>query len=128
MKEQKITLIYDSECPVCENYCQMVRIKRSIGELTLVSAREESDLVTEIKGKGFNLDNGMVLIIDDQIYGNAETIHALALISSRSNIFNKINYWIFKSEWRSKRLYPVLRFSRRCLLMLLGKNLLHHTS
>ena len=116
-----MVLVYDGECPVCSSYVRMLRIRASLGELELVNARDDSDIVTEITAQGIDLDNGMALKIDDQLYVNSETIHALALISSRSGVFNQLNYWIFKSKWRSRLLYPLLRFGRRCLLRSLGK-------
>ena len=125
MNKKQYILIYDSECPVCANYVQMIRIRESLGELTLVSARDNSDLVKEISAMGINLDKGMVLKIDDQIFSDSETIHALAMISSRSTLFNKVNSWIFKSKWRTRLLYPPLRFGRRCLLSILGKKKLN---
>jgi len=125
MNKKQYILIYDSECPVCANYVQMIRIRESLGELTLVSARDNSDLVKEISAMGINLDKGMVLKIDDQIFSDSETIHALAMISSRSTLFNKVNSWIFKSKLRTRLLYPPLRFGRRCLLSILGKKMLN---
>ncbi|MCZ6525383.1 MAG: DCC1-like thiol-disulfide oxidoreductase family protein [Gammaproteobacteria bacterium] len=126
MSKNKITLVYDKECPVCNNYCQMIRIRESVGELILVNAREESDLVKEITARGINLDQGMVLIIGDNFYNDSDTIHVLALMSNPTEVFNKINYWIFKSKNRARYLYPILRFLRGCLLRLLGKRQLNN--
>jgi hypothetical protein len=43
------------------------------------------------------------------------------LIGSRSGMFNRFNYWMFKSQTRSAIFYPLLRFSRNQLLKILGK-------
>lgn len=117
----KITLIYDKQCPACNNYCQVIRIRESVGELKLVDAREQSDLMNEITAQGFDIDQGMVLKMDEVLYYGADAIHALALISSHSGIFNRLNYWLFKSKNRSLLVYPVLRFFRNLLLKLLNK-------
>lgn len=121
MTKKKLLLVYDKECPVCSNYCQTVRIRKSVGEITLINAREDSAIVREVTGKGHNLDQGMVLKIDDCLYFGADTIHALALLGSRSGVFNKVNYWIFKSKSRSRFLYPILKFGRNMLLKTLGR-------
>ena len=126
MSTSRLTLIYDQECPVCNNYVQMVRIRESIGELELINARDGGELVEEITAKGIDLDQGMVLIVDDVMYYNSDTIHALALISSPSGFLNKFNFWIFKNKKRAYVIYPVLRFFRRVLLMLLGKKKLNN--
>jgi hypothetical protein len=68
----------------------------------------------------------MVLIVDDVMYCNSDTIHALALISSPSGLLNKFNFWVFKNKKRAHVIYPVLRFLRSVLLMLLGKKKLNN--
>lgn len=126
MNTSTLTLVYDQECPVCRNYVQMVRIRESIGELELINARDGGELVEEITAKGVDLDQGMVLIVDDVMYCNSDTIHALALISSPSGLLNKFNFWVFKNKKRAHVIYPVLRFLRSVLLMLLGKKKLNN--
>jgi predicted DCC family thiol-disulfide oxidoreductase YuxK len=117
----KILLVYDKECPACNNYCQIVRIKENIGELVLVDARNETDVLKEITEKGWDIDQGMVLKMGEELYYGTNAIHALALISSRSGVFNRINFWVFKSNTISKWIYPILRFFRNLLLKILGK-------
>ena len=121
MSQEQILLVYDRECPVCDYYCRVVRIKQSIGELKIVNAREQSAVMAQITEQGLDIDQGMVLKVGAQIYYGADAIHALALISSRSGIFNRFNYWLFKSKKISAFVYPVLRFFRNLLLKLLGK-------
>jgi len=75
----------------------------------------------EITARGLDIDQGMVLKMGDQLYYGADAIHALALISSRSGLFNKLNYWIFCSKRVSAWLYPILRSMRNLLLKILGK-------
>jgi len=121
MNKEKILLVYDKDCPACDNYCQVVRIRESIGELKIINARENSEVLEEITQLGLDIDQGMVLKMGGVIYYGADAIHALALISSRSGVFNKLNYWLFKSRRVSTVLYPVLRFLRNLLLKVLGK-------
>lgn len=121
MNKEEILLVYDKDCPACDNYCQVVRIRESIGELKIINARESSEVLEEITQLGLDIDQGMVLKMGGVIYYGADAIHALALISSRSGVFNKLNYWLFKSKRVSAVLYPVLRFIRNLLLKMLGK-------
>jgi predicted DCC family thiol-disulfide oxidoreductase YuxK len=121
MDTPKILLVYDKECPVCNAYCRMARIRKSIGELRLVDAREASAVMDEITLKGLDIDQGMVLKVENNLYYGSDAIHALSLMSSRSGIFNRMTYWVFRSQHLSGWLYPVLRFFRNLLLMILGK-------
>lgn len=121
MQNKKIFLIYDKECPACNYYCNIVKINESVGELILVDAREPSDVLDEITGLNWGIDQGMVLKVNEQLYYGSDSIHALALMGSRSGFFNRFNYWVFKSESVAAVLYPVLRFFRNLLLKILGK-------
>jgi predicted DCC family thiol-disulfide oxidoreductase YuxK len=121
MNSPKILLVYDKECPVCNAYCRMARIRESVGELRLVDAREASAVVDEITLKGLDIDQGMVLKVENNLYYGSDAIHALSLMSSRSGIFNRINYWIFRSHQLSLFFYPILRACRNLLLKILGK-------
>ncbi len=118
----KLLLVYDRECPACNNYCQMVRIRESVGELQLIDAREASPVMDEITAAGLDIDEGMVLKMNDQLYYGPDAIHALSLISSRSGIFNRLVYWVFKSKRVSHVLYPILKAGRAVLLKLMRKS------
>lgn len=121
MGTEEILLVYDKECPACDNYCQIVRIRESIGTLKLVNARDDSAIMDEINQKGLDIDQGMVLKMGDKLYYGSDAIHVLALISSRSGVFNRLNYYIFKTNTRAHIFYPVLRFFRNMLLKILSK-------
>jgi predicted DCC family thiol-disulfide oxidoreductase YuxK len=114
-------LVYDRACPVCEAYCRMVRIRDAAGSLRLVNARDAVPVMDEITASGLDIDQGMVLKVGSVLYYGADAMHALALISSRSGVFNRLNYWVFCSETRSRLLYPVFRALRNLLLKALGR-------
>lgn len=122
MNRREILLVYDRECPACEAYCQIVRVRKTVGDLTIIDAREQSPVMDEVTRAGLDIDQGMLLKIGDELYYGADAIHALSLIGSRSGLFNRLNYWLFRSEWRAAVLYPVLRSVRNLLLKALGKS------
>ena len=119
---EQIILVYDKECPACNNYCQYVRLRETVGELHIVNARDNHAIMQEITAAGLDIDQGMVLKVGGKLYYGAEAIHRLALLSTRSGIFNRINFWLFKSARVSAVLYPILRSCRNLLLKLLGKS------
>jgi predicted DCC family thiol-disulfide oxidoreductase YuxK len=121
MPNKEILLVYDKECPACNSYCRMLRIRESVGHIELVDAREPSEIVDEITASGYDIDQGMVLKMGDALYYGSDAIHMLSLIGSPSGIFNRINYWAFRSKAVSKVVYPVLRFIRNLLLKILGR-------
>jgi len=121
VSQEEIFLVYDKECPACDNYCRVIRIRESVGKLTIIDARQNSRVMKEITEDGLDIDQGMVLKMGGQLYYGSDAIHALALISSNAGIFNRLNYWMFKSKRVSYVLYPVLRLMRNLLLKMLGK-------
>ena len=117
----EIVLVYDKQCPACDTYCQHVGIKQSLGPLTLIDARQSSDVLAEITAQGLDIDQGIVVKMNGQLYYGADAMQALALMSSRTGIFNRLNYWVFRSAIVSGLLYPLLKVCRNLLLKSLGR-------
>lgn len=122
MSDKEILLVYDRQCPVCDFYCCKVRIADNVGKLRLIDARATSDIMEAITVAGMDIDQGMVLKLEDQLYYGSDAIHVLALISNRSGVFNRLNYWLFSSRYLSRLVYPILRALRNLLLKLLGRS------
>jgi len=57
VSREEILLVYDRECPACNAYCQVVEIRKSVGELRIVDARENSDVLNEITSEGLDIDH-----------------------------------------------------------------------
>lgn len=121
MNPRDILLVYDKECPVCDAYCRMVRVREATGTLRLVNARDASAIMDEITARGLDIDQGMVLTVDNVLYYGSDAIHELSLMSSPLGVFNRINYWIFRSGRLSRILYPAFRYLRNLLLKVLRK-------
>jgi predicted DCC family thiol-disulfide oxidoreductase YuxK len=117
-----IFLIYDKQCPACDFYCNLVRIRESVGRLVLIDAREPSELMDEITAAGLDIDQGMVLTVGSTLHYGSDAIHVLSLMSTRSGVFNRLSYWCFHSERVSAFLYPIFRAWRNLLLKALRKN------
>lgn len=114
-------VIYDGACPVCSRYVSYLRLADAVGKPKLIDARQDADLAAALMREGINLDQGMVFILNGKMYAGADAVHAMALCSTPSTTFNKINAWIFQTPQVSRALYPVLKFLRNCLLFILGK-------
>lgn len=117
----KLYLIYDQQCPACDQYARLVRIRESVGELKLVDARTDKRFLPAITARGWDIDEGMVLKVDDELYYADDAIRVLALMSSRLGLFNRLNYHLFASPARARVLYSLLRACRNLLLKLLRR-------
>ncbi|MGF1553065.1 MAG: DCC1-like thiol-disulfide oxidoreductase family protein [Paracoccaceae bacterium] len=114
-------LLYDGECPFCSAYVGMLRLRDSIGPVRLIDAREGGPELAEVRAAGYAIDQGMAFKLDGRIHHGDDCIHRLALLTTPSGSFNRLNAWIFRSETRSRLLYPVLRRGRNAVLYLLGR-------
>jgi len=121
MTEKEVLIVYDKQCPACDYYCNLVRIRESVGDLILVDARDGGPLMDEITASGLDIDQGMVVKVGDEIYYGSDAIHVLALMGTNKGLFNKLAYLAFRSKTASRILYPILRACRNLLLKLLGK-------
>jgi predicted DCC family thiol-disulfide oxidoreductase YuxK len=118
---REVLVVYDKQCPACDYYCNLVRIKESVGRLVLMDARDGGPVMEEITARGLDIDQGMVVKIGDELYYGPEAIHVLALMGTNTGFFNRVAYWSFRSRAVSRILYPVLKACRNLLLKLLGK-------
>lgn len=116
-----IQLLYDRQCPLCELYCRNVDVSESAGRLVRIDAREPGEIMDEVTALGLDIDEGMVLKVDEQLYYGSEAIHELAKLSSRKGLFNRLASLTFRSPSVARMLYPVLKTIRNLLLKLLGR-------
>lgn len=113
-------LIYDGECPFCSNFVRLARLRETLGPIHLVNARDEGPELKDATKHGYTIDDGMVLFLDGQYFHGAECMNKLALLSSRSSVFNKIVLSIFRMPTLARFLYPILKAGRNLTIRLLG--------
>ncbi|MBV1876316.1 MAG: DUF393 domain-containing protein [Pseudomonadales bacterium] len=112
-------LYFDGDCPFCSRYVQYIRIEKSLGKLQLVNAREDSSIRNRLRKHGIDLNKGMLLTLGDNYYFGPECIHMLAILSTESDCFNRINGFLFQSRMISVLLYPLMKLARRVTLFIL---------
>jgi predicted DCC family thiol-disulfide oxidoreductase YuxK len=120
-----VLIVYDGQCPVCSRYVRMMRLRQSLGHVKLIDARQGGPAVAEIYAAGLDLDEGMALKLGDRWYHGDECVHMLALLSTPSTFFNKVNGAVFRSRPAAKILYPILRAGRNLALLVLGRGKIH---
>ena len=119
-----IIIIYDGDCPFCRSYIKLTRL-RELSNTFLLNAREEPDLCQELLDKDVSLDEGMVVIMNNEVYHGGDAINRIALLTNKNTIFNKFVYLVFSRPVISRFAYPVLRGVRNITLRLLGKKPIH---
>ncbi len=115
-----IKVLYDGACPFCSNFVRMMRLRRNFVP-ELVDIRAGGPDVDAAVRAGLDLDEGMVLIHEGQMYHGHEAVQRLALMSTRSDLFNRVNAAVFRRPRLARFVYPLLAFGRRCVLAVLGR-------
>lgn len=116
-----ISVYYDGDCPFCSKYMTLMRLKETAGPVKLVDLRTNQSEREELISQGFDLDKGMVVEMNGHRVEGAEAVNQLALLSTPSNVFNRINKTIMSSKVLATFLYPFLRAGRWLVLFLLGR-------
>jgi predicted DCC family thiol-disulfide oxidoreductase YuxK len=122
--EPGIDIVYDGECPFCSAYVRMMRLRETVGPVRLIDARSDDPLVTRLAGAGLDFDRSMAVAYGGRTYTGGEAMTLLALLTTRSGLFNRAMRVLFASPANSRRLYPVFVACRIAALRLLGRDLI----
>ncbi len=114
-------ILYDGECPFCNSYVALLRLREAIGPVRILNAREGGPEFELARAAGLDLDEGMVLHFQRRLFHGDECIQVLALLSEPRGLLRRSMSWVFRSPRRAKWLYPWLRAGRNVTLRLLGK-------
>ncbi|WP_025897155.1 DUF4166 domain-containing protein [Sneathiella glossodoripedis] len=122
--EQAVWFIYDGECPICNIAANGFAIKKAVGNLKLLNARENMDhpLIQEISDRNLDLDESMVIKMGKQFYQGPDALQLMALLGTNKGWFNQLIYILFRSPSLSQIGYPLLRNVRNLLIRLKNQN------
>ena len=116
------TIIYDGDCPFCTRYVALTELRRTVGDVRLVDARTDLPLSDELKDRGLDLNDGMVVLHEGRTHFGGDATHVLALLSEKRSFVAKFLGALFKNRGVSRAIYPLLRFGRNITLRALGKS------
>jgi len=108
-----IDIYYDKECPFCNQYAKLIALKKD-HSINIKNAREHLEILKEFKTKGFDINNGVIVVCNDNIYQGSDAIVFLDKLDKKSSIYDN---WFFK-----KVCYPAIKFTRFILLKIFGRN------
>ena len=115
------TFIYDGECPFCNHFAELLEIKSKITNIKILDGRKNLTLIKSLLEKGYDLDKGAILLKDNDIFHGADAINTVCeQINNPSSSLLLLLSRIFKSNNRTKVLFPLLIRARRFALISKG--------
>ena len=112
-------VIYDGGCPFCSRYVRLLRLRQVAAKVELLSARSGDARLARYWSQGHDLERGMLVDVNGQVYAGPDAIRVLAACSTPSDLFNRLNWMLFSRRAPARLLYPLLKFGRRVALVLL---------
>ena len=121
MITSNFTFIYDGECPFCNHFAELLEIKSKINNIKILDGRKNLSIIRSLLEKGYDLDKGAILLKDDDIFHGAKAINVICKeVNNPSSNLLKILSSVFKSNKRTKLLFPFLLRARRFALISKG--------
>lgn len=117
-----VSIVYDGECPFCGAFVRMTRLRAASGPVALIDARTDHPLVRESVRRGYDLNRGMVVVIDGLFHHGSQAMNRLALLTTPSDLFNRAVRLLFAVPRVSRAVYPILVAGRWLTLKLLGRS------
>jgi len=117
----KLRIVYDGECPFCDDYVRYQRLDRAAESVELVDARKHPEVLASEGITHAAIEDGMVVIADGRQHHGADAVHLLSTLSESPG-----KWWVrlvaaaSRSGPAARVLYPFLKLGRRAALALLG--------
>ena len=99
----------------------MVEFKSKIKNISIRDGRKNPNLIKDLLKKGYDLDKGAILLINEDIFHGADAINTICkLINKPSSKLLEILSKTFKSSKRTRFIFPFLVRARRLALISKG--------
>jgi predicted DCC family thiol-disulfide oxidoreductase YuxK len=117
----KTLVIYDGECVFCSNYVKLLKLRETVGKVELINARSDDPRIKPYWDAGYDLNEGMIFAYQGRTYFGDEAVNMMALLSSDSSLFNRLNRLMLSNRQVAAFAYPILRFGRNMTLKVRGQ-------
>ncbi|KGG35819.1 DCC1-like thiol-disulfide oxidoreductase family protein [Prochlorococcus sp. SS52] len=119
--DSKLVFIYDGECPFCKHFAELLELKSGLPDIFILNARENLPEITSLLNRGYDIDNGAILLKDEEVLHGANAINWIcSRIDKPSDSLLKILSIVFFSKKRTNFIFPLLIIARRFALLLKG--------
>ncbi|MBT5411961.1 MAG: DUF393 domain-containing protein [Cellvibrionales bacterium] len=119
----EVCIIYDGECPFCTDFVKASNLRKHYKNLNIVNARDKNSVTKRIIDEGYDLNEGMVVLVDKKILYGTEAARFITINGSGG-----LKHWFYKiilyNQKIAEFIYPILVFLRKQYLKIAGKDLI----
>src|SRR6516165_6967800 len=113
-------VVYDGDCPFCRNYVSLMNLRTAVGDVKLIDARGDAEIVNFLSEQGFNINEGMAVIHGAKIYFGEDAVTFISSMTAVRPFVGKLIALILRSKTCADVLYPIMKAGRRLTLKALG--------
>jgi predicted DCC family thiol-disulfide oxidoreductase YuxK len=114
------TVVYDGDCPFCRNYVALMSLRTAVGDVKLIDARSDAEIVQFLSERGFNINEGMAVIHGAKIHFGEDAVTFISSVTAVRPFMGKLIALVLRSKRRADVLYPMMKAGRRVTLKVLG--------
>jgi len=118
---KKINLYYDDECPFCKKYSKYIELRKKF-DIKIINARDSINEIKNFRTKGFDINDGMIIELDDNIYQGADAAKVLDGCTLKDNFLDNFFSFFIRVPGFKGIIYPSILFIRMIILKISGKN------
>lgn len=116
-----IKLYYDKECPFCNEYSKYIEL-RKVYDIEIINAREELEKLNDFKNKGFDINNGMIIEYEGNIFQGSDAIKIVDKYIIKKGIVDRLMSLFIHFPGFKSIIYPIVKIIRLIVLKLLRRS------
>ena len=115
MKES-IILYYDEICPFCNNYAQVLKLKKQF-KIELKDINISTDEIASLS-KNINIEDGFIVVYKNTYYQGARALQFLDSVVEKRIFLGKLHFLFKYDNFFSNTLYKILLILRKIALFI----------
>lgn len=115
-----IILYYDAQCPFCNKYAQLVKLK-DMFKIELKDARNHMAEISNLD-KNLDINDGFVVVYRNRFYQGVKALQFLNNAVEKSTLLGKLHFLFKYDNFFSNLLYKMFFVLRKIILFIFRKN------